>query len=105
MSEQMMLESLFEPEPEHWGLRGDPHLWRRMHAFFRETALPDSPEILEDLVRDAFQVLSGHALDEGEDFYVEDFDTGGPSAGRVSVRFWRETALPLLRSRLATAAP
>ena len=104
MSKKVMLGSLFDPEPEHWGFRGDPHLWRRMREFFRDTTLPASREILEDLVRDAFQVLSGHPFDETKDFYVEDFDTGGMSAGRISIRFWHQHALVLLRKRFDAAS-
>jgi molybdenum cofactor cytidylyltransferase len=104
MPENVTLGSLFDPEPEKWGFRGDPHLWRRMREFFRDTALPASAEILEALVSDAFQVLSGHPFDETEDFYVEDFDTGGMSAGRISIRFWHQNALALLRRRFDAAS-
>ena len=103
MTEPATLASLLDPEPERWGFRGDPELWQRMRAYFRETPLPADAQVLEDLVRDAFQVLTGHSLDAHEDPYVKDFDTGGLSGGRISLRFWRDGALPLLCRRLEAA--
>ena len=74
-----------------------------MKVFFRDTPLPSDARGLDDLVRDAFRVLSGHSLDETEDFQVDDFETGGPSSGRIHLRFWREFALPELQRRWAAA--
>jgi len=34
-----LVADLFDPEPEQWGLRGDPYLWREMKETFAETQL------------------------------------------------------------------
>ena len=28
----MQVSDLFDPEPQRWGLRGDPYLWRALRA-------------------------------------------------------------------------
>jgi molybdenum cofactor cytidylyltransferase len=90
---------LFAEEPARWGLRGDPHLWRAMLQHFSSTPLPASVSDLERQIEQAFLTLSGRPLSSQGAFYVERLDHGGMSGGGVSPEFWREQALPLLRTR------
>lgn len=37
---------LFDPEPETWGLRGDPYLWRALREYLADARLPRSADEL-----------------------------------------------------------
>jgi hypothetical protein len=36
------LADIFQDRPERWGMRGDPHLWREMHAALGSSAYPST---------------------------------------------------------------
>ena len=91
---------LFEKEPVQWGLRGDPHLWREMREYFKEVPCPAKFWDLASLINEAFGKLTGHPITHPEPFYVEKYSHGGMSSGHVNPQFWRETAIPILQSRL-----
>lgn len=101
MNSQKHIGDLFEQEPMQWGLRGDPYLWRELRNHFASVPLPESARALEHEIEKAFGLLTGHALSEEDDFYVERYAHGGMSSGQVCLEFWREQALPLLKGRLA----
>ncbi len=42
------MADLFDPEPETWGLRGDPYLWRALREHLSETDIPAS---VDEVVR------------------------------------------------------
>ena len=43
---------IFTPEPDQWGLRGDPFLWRLLEERYQAAELPYPPEALrEDILR------------------------------------------------------
>ena len=94
------LSDLFLDEPEQWGLRGDPHLWREMADSFNKISLPSSSAELECIVRGAFEKLTGCSIDSTELINLDKYDHGGMSSGGISTNFWRESAIPLLVSRL-----
>ena len=95
--------SLFQPEPQQWGLRGDPYLWREMRRYFEQTPLPTTVDELNTLIETAFEALTGHSISVGSHFFVESFNHGGMSGGHISPDFWREKAMPLLGARCAQA--
>ena len=97
--------ALFKDEPKRWGLRGDPHLWREMRRHFEGVACPTLPEDLASDIEAAFKGLTGYAISHAEPFYVEKYSHGGMSSGYVDPKFWRETAVPLLQSRLPARRP
>jgi hypothetical protein len=98
--------SLFEKEPMHWGLRGDPYLWREMSAHFEQVPLPDSADELISLLETTFERLTTHSISEPEMFFMERFSHGGMSSGHISPDFWRETVIPMLLDRyLETNSP
>jgi hypothetical protein len=100
MAGHITVATLFQDEPRRWGLRGDPHLWREMRREFEGVECPATPEGLASLVEEAFEKLTGFPLSHADPFYVEKYSHGGMSSGYVDPRFWRETASPLLQSRL-----
>ena len=101
MNRPPTVASLFEGEPCQWGLRGDPHLWREMIEYFKDVPCPAKFWNLASLISDAFEKLTGQPITHPEPFFVEKYSHGGMSSGYVKPQFWRDTAIPILRSRLA----
>jgi hypothetical protein len=93
------IASLFEEQPVHWNLRGDPHLWREMREHFDDVPLPSSTDELTALIEAAFHTLTGHHISEAEPFFTERYNTGGMSSGMILPKFWREKIIPLLVER------
>lgn len=99
-----LVADLFDPEPEQWGLRGDPYLWREMKEAFAGTQLPESANDFRAEIEREFQRLVGVPLsDEHEMHYVERYAHGGMSSGQVCFDFWKNRALSILSSRYANA--
>ena len=90
---------LFCPEPEQWGLRGDPNLWREMAFRLATTPLPHAPDEVSDVLTSVFHEITGHSLSHADDFYCAQFDSGGMSGGMISVAFWRDSGIPMLLNR------
>jgi hypothetical protein len=92
---------LFDPEPEQWGLRGDPYVWRALRDHLGESYLPPSIGELEAMLYTAFNRLV--AVDLGTEIapsvYREAFAHGGMSSGQVHLETWRVVLLPLLVDR------
>ena len=80
-----MVASLFDKEPMHWGLRGDPYLWKQISAHFEQTPLPDSADELISLIETTFERLTGHSISEREMFFIERFSHGACPAA-ISLR-------------------
>lgn len=105
------MTALFDPEPVQWGLRGDPHVWRRMRDLMAEGTEPATVEEGVRLLHEAFRQVVGVGLRDGtpEDrMYRADLDFGGMSGGWVDLEAWRQRLMPLLEMRLAapgTGAP
>jgi molybdenum cofactor cytidylyltransferase len=99
MTTSKSVASLFVKEPMHWGLRGDPYLWREMSAHFEQMPLPDAADELISLIETTFEVLTTHSISEREMFFMERFSHEGMSSGHISPDFWRETGIPMMRDR------
>ncbi|MFF9780191.1 hypothetical protein ACF1HJ_41965 [Streptomyces sp. NPDC013978] len=95
------MAALFDPEPDRWGLRGDPHLWRAMRDHLSHTEIPPSPDAAIALLRATFEELT--ALDRAEaeasSVYREQYAHGGMSSGMIDLDTWRTRLLPLLTER------
>lgn len=96
MSDTRYLSEMFNIQPPNWGLRGDPWLWQDMKQAFAETPFPHSSRELVADIRRIFKEKTGVELDEKARPYVEAYDHGGASAGKVSGKWWLTTAMPLL---------
>ena len=100
----MRVSALFDPEPETWGLRGDPCLWRDLRAHLADRDIPASAGELADLLHEAFRELAGADLasDPAASVYREQYAHGGLSSGMISLDTWRQRLMPLLAERART---
>ncbi|MER7515554.1 hypothetical protein [Streptomyces sp. NPDC126499] len=100
------MAALFEPEPDRWGLRGDPWVWRALRDRLSATDVPPSADTAAALLRAAFAELVGVDLDTDESsVHRERFAHGGMSSGMVHLDTWRERLMPLLVERARTVSP
>jgi hypothetical protein len=83
----MRVSALFDPEPQTWGLRGDPYLWRALRAHLAGQDIPTSPGGLTSLLHQAFRELAGVDLasDPAASAYLEQYAHGGMSSGTISL--------------------
>ena len=70
-----------------------------MQSVLGEYPVPPSSEAMKELLERTFEELVGVPVTSTADPYVERYAHGGMSSGRVSMKFWRDTALPLLLRR------
>jgi hypothetical protein len=103
----MRVSDLFDPEPQTWGLRGDPYLWRALRAHLAGQDIPGSPGELAGLLHQAFRELAGTDLasDPAASVYLEQFAHGGMSSGMISLDTWRQDLMPMLAERARTRRP
>ncbi|WP_070887078.1 hypothetical protein [Pseudomonas argentinensis] len=98
------LSDLFQPEPISWGCRGDPYLWLEMSEVLATQPLPPSEAQLAEIFEATFERLVGLPITAHESsVFVERHAHGGMSSGHISLKFWRETAVPLLLARYHSA--
>lgn len=88
--------SLFKPEPQAWGLRGDPMLWKDLARVFRAVPLPESPHLLKTMLESAFFSLTAHTINSSESFFVERYAQNGMSSGHISPEFWKVKGIELI---------
>lgn len=97
---------LFANPPKQWGTRGDPFLWKELEKNLAALAYRKSTTEFVNLLEQLYEKLTGVSIAANkETIYLERFDRGGMSGGCVSQRFWRDTALPLLRERYVLTTP
>jgi hypothetical protein len=101
--DEITLGSLMQREPERWGNRGDPHLWKRVAERLAHEPLPDREYGVRRLVEKAILAEVGIDIDHSDErVYVADLSTGsGQGDGQVYVPFWRDTAIPIIVDRWA----
>jgi hypothetical protein len=92
---------LFDPEPEQWGLRGDPWVWRALRDHLGEAYLPPSVGETEAMLYTAFNrlVAVDLATETASSVYRDAFAHGGMSSGQVHLETWRAVLMPLLIDR------
>lgn len=92
---------LFDPEPETWGLRGDPWVWRALREHLSGTDMPTSAGEVVSLLHAAFSDLVGLDLvsDPASSVYREQYAHGGMSNGMISLDTWRQRLMPILAER------
>lgn len=98
------MASLFDPEPETWGLRGDPYLWRALREHLSETGIPASADGVVRLLHAALGELAGLDLVGGtaSSVYRAQYAQGGMSSGMISLDTWRQELIPILVERART---
>ena len=100
MTKPPHISDLFDPVPYQWGLRGDPWVWSDMRDQFAGVECPATADELAATIEATFLRLAGIPVTHPESTYIEKYAHGGMSSGYVNPKWWRETAIPLLRSRL-----
>lgn len=100
MTKPAHVSDLFDPPPGTWGGRGDPYLWADMRDHFAGVECPGTADELAASVEAMFLRLTGMPMSHPEGIHLEKYAHGGMSSGVVWPPFWREDAIPLLRSRL-----
>jgi hypothetical protein len=103
--EHLLFTDLFSPRPDYWGLRGDPHLWDELSAYLAEVAMLNSASAVRQIIANAIETLTGAPLDKVDVVVIDRDPDDGMSSRHVSMRFWSETALPLLVSRFRGRPP
>jgi hypothetical protein len=100
----MRISALFDPEPQTWGLRGDPYLWRALRTHLDGQDIPASAGELTRLLHDAFRELAGIdlATDPATSVYLSRYAHGGMSSGMIHLSTWRERLIPMLAERART---
>jgi hypothetical protein len=95
------MAGLFDPEPETWGLRGDPYLWRALREHLSETYIPASADGVISLLHAAFGEFAGLDLasDTASSLYRAQYAHGGMSSGMISLDTWRQQLMPILVER------
>ncbi|MFJ7017995.1 hypothetical protein ACIQUW_06510 [Streptomyces sp. NPDC101117] len=95
------MADLFDPEPEVWGLRGDPYAWRDLRDHLSGVDIPASADEVLSLLRVSFRDVVGVdlATERESQAYREQYAHGGMSSGYVDLGTWRERLLPMLAER------
>ena len=101
--EPMNIANLFDPEPEQWGLRGDPYLWRELRDRLTGIDAPDSEAELQELLSVEFESATGYPLSFEGVIVIDRFKKGGMSSGGISTEFWSSKAIPMLVQRYAAS--
>lgn len=94
---------VFERQPAHWGLRGDPYVWQEMAERLRAQPVPATRAQALGVLRRTFADVVGVEVNEvraGDSVYCERFAHGGMSSGQVHMSTWRERLLPMLANRV-----
>ncbi|MEU4244569.1 hypothetical protein [Actinoplanes sp. NPDC026619] len=96
-----LVADLFDPEPDVWGLRGDPWVWQAMRDHLGDTYLPPSLGEAEAMLYAAFNRIAGVdiATETQQSVYRPEFAHGGMSSGHIHIETWRAELLPLLVDR------
>lgn len=90
---------LMKNEPDRWGLRGDPYLWRQLNVELKNRQLPRTRSELALTLEQVFGRATGHSLAMEDEFVMPEHAHGGMSSGMISGSFWREVAFPLILDR------
>lgn len=84
-----------------WGLRGDPYLWNELKESFEDVPVPESVTDFEKILMAAFNTLisDGVAFGSEKRLHIDRYPRKGMSGGFISIEWWQEEGLPLLKNR------
>lgn len=91
---------IFKNKPEQWGLRGDPEMWDELSKRVEKFVNPDDVEEFNKMLNTEFNRLLNMGKKISNDvFWFEEFSELGMSGGFVSLEWWTNKGLPLLKKR------
>jgi len=91
---------IFKTEPTQWGLRGDPELWNELSKKFEKFADPKNELEFNKKLDFEFNELLKKGQKKSDDVvWFENFSQAGMSGGSVSIEWWTNKGLPLLKER------
>jgi hypothetical protein len=89
---------IFEKEPLTWSLRGDPELWQELKNRFRGFDYSVNPETFNEILTRHFNAIIEKGIKISEDtIFFETYSKKGMSGGHVSLEWWYQKGLPILR--------
>ena len=97
--EWAVVSDLFSPAPPTWSGRGDLFLWIEMRQALCHVQIPDNLADLAEIIKSAFQALTGKTPRKDDHFFVKRLARGGMSSGWVSSLFWAEEFVALIELR------
>lgn len=95
-NEKRVIENIFEPTPEQWGLRGDPYLWESLRNYFEQEGLPEDIDEFEIELIKLFKLKTGKSVFDMYSVFVDEYAHGGMSSGHIAIDKWRDSFIPLL---------
>lgn len=96
-----MINDIFEKEPGGWGYRGDPHMWDELKNSFVGLTNDLSQEEFEKKLENRFNEIieqKGEIISK-EIVRFESFPQHGMSGGAISLMWWKEVGLPLIKQK------
>jgi len=95
-----IIDQIFEKTPQQWSLRGDPHLWILLQEKFIAIDYELSPDEFSESLDNLFIEIIEKGQKKSDDLvWFENFPQHGMSGGCISISWWKETGLPLLKGR------
>ncbi len=96
-----LIESIFENEPGQWGLRGDPHMWQELRKSLNDLKESINQIEFEEELEKRFNgiVQQKGKQTSNETVWFESFPQLGMSGGSISLSWWQETGLPLIKNK------
>ena len=96
-----LIDEIFKNEPDQWGLRGDPYLWHKLKRSLLPLENGLSQIDFEQQLECSFNKIidqEGKRTSE-EVVWFKNFPESGMSGGYVSLIWWQETGLPLIKGK------
>lgn len=90
------LSVIFNNKPKEWGLCGDSYMWDYLQEYCKNIPFLYGKAKIEKIVKEQYEEKTGEELTKKSICYVEEFDHGGMSSGKIDGNFWIDTAIPLL---------
>ena len=99
--EMNLVESIFEEKPVQWGLRGDPYMWKELKKSLSGfTEHLNQIEFETELEKQFYDFIAREGKRKSNDtVWFKSFPQLGMSGGSISLTWWQEIGLPLIKSK------
>lgn len=96
-----LIEEIFKDEPSQWGLRGDPYMWRELKNAFSDLTENLSQSGFEKELEKRFKSIMQQEGKQtsNKTVWFKKFPQLGMSGGTISLEWWKEMGLPLIKRR------